>query len=186
MKPLSLLCLALALVACDSMTEEDLAVAEPGFQASVSGAFERSLSGVAAASDLEGTGARIPINKDAADELTVFLFDDADAGESLVFIGLTEEPLAPGVYAVNGLGPGGLDLGFTIAYRYGEGGSGSNVSFSEDGSVTIREVTDETASGEFAFTTQAIVGGETPTTEPVTVEGTFVVDLRQRPTGGTR
>ena len=189
MKYLLLLSLALALVACDGMTEEDLASPEPGFEATVSGAFQRSLEGVAVASDLEGTGARIPINEDGTDELSVFLFDDADAGESLVFIGLTEEALAPGVYDVNGFGPGGLDLGFTVAYRYGDGsadGPAGNVSFSKDGTVTIQAVDAEAVTGEFTFTARAIVDGDPVTTEPVTVEGTFVVDLRERAAGGTR
>ena len=184
-----LITLALSLAACDGMNEEDLASPAPGFEASVSGAFDRSLSGEATTGDLEGTGARIPIKEDASDELSVFLFDDADADESLIFIGLTEEALAPGVYDVNGLGPEGLDLGFTIAYRYGaEDGAvrASNVSFSEDGTVTIQAVDAETVTGEFTFTAQAIVDGDPVTTEPVTVEGTFVVDLRERSTGGTR
>ena len=187
MKTFFLFSLAFALVACDGMTEEDLATPEPGFEATVSGAFQRSLSGDARTSDLEGSGARIPINEGGSEELSVFLFDDADAGESLVFIGLTEEALAPGVYGVNGLGRDGLGLGFTVAYRYGGSDpSASSVSFSESGSVTIEQADDQTVTGRFTFTAQAIVDGAPPTTEPVTVEGTFVVDLRERSTGGSR
>ena len=193
MSRLLILSLALTLAACDSGSAPP--VLESGFQATVTGAFERSLAGDAATTDLAGTGVSVPINPDGTDELTVLLFDAAEADDAFVFIGLTETALAPGVYDVNGLEsfnadrPAGLADGFTIAYRYPvEGGRfrTEGVSFSEGGTVTIRQATDATIAGDFAFTVTTVVDGETPGTAPVSIEGSFVADVRTREGGGSR
>ena len=188
MRRLLLLVAVLALAACDSAGPEAPPALDAGFEATVTGALSRSLSGDAATGSLDGTGVRVPINRDGNEELTVLRLADADSDDEFVLVGLTRGALTPGTYDVRALSPDGIQSGFLIAYRYDLGGDGRRtrgLSFGDTGTVTVRQSDDDVIAGAVAFEGRVISqGGDSPQTAPVSVEGTFTAEVREIDRGG--
>lgn len=184
MKRLALVVLALGLAACDSAAPD----VASGFQATVAGAFERSLSGDAATTDLNGVGFSSVLP--GGDEFTVLRLEASDSDDAFYLVGFNEAALAPGEYAVNPVtGQDRLFAGFMIAYEYPLAGGEfvtRGLSFADTGTVTIRQVDAEIIAGEFAFEGRVLMEGDPPTTQPISVQGRFTAEVREPATAGSR
>ncbi|MEM1118074.1 MAG: hypothetical protein AAF845_18295 [Bacteroidota bacterium] len=186
-----LIALAFVVSACDSAVDapipgDDVA---PGFTAEVSGDLDRSLTGAATTSTLGGTGISVEVADGGA--VTALLLEADDAADRFAFVGVTEGPLAPGTYTLAGigsrLGAGDFYVGYTFEVEDGDRPA-TSVAIADEGTVTITRADEDEIAGSFAFTARAVTGyaDGAPELGNLTLEGEFVVDVREFDRGGER
>ena len=184
---LTALALSLTLVACDASAPDTGPPVADGFLANVSGDLERSVTGPAVTSPLGGTGVTVQTDEDAS--ITGLLLESEDSDDRFVLVGVTAgETLVPGTYAFVGLGSKLGPGDFYGVYQFPIGETTTSVAIAESGSVTVSRADADQIVGTFEFEARAVTGSDAdgPTTGEVSVEGAFVVAVREIDGGGER
>jgi hypothetical protein len=187
----------LLLAACDSSDPAaDLDLTANTFEARITApSGERVVTGTAAPELDERSGmfGSFPLGEDGRYTITTIQLDADEGEETFAFAGITDrvpvegtrytigfnwvENEAPGDSILALRGPGT----FVGAYLI-DSDSTRTIGLGSDGGITFTEVSDDVLAGSFRFETRAIFvsGAGVLRTEPITVEGAFRTDRRER------